>query len=373
MGLLDEAKKQYGLLMGYIDANTPRATRPVAKPSKVINEGLINPNKYNAPAANRFKDSAFGLLGVVPGVDTPAGFVEGADLINRGEPLAGAMSIAGGVLPFVPATVGSLYAMHKMAGSADDLAPLAKAAKGQRGAIVYHGSPHKFDKFDMSKIGTGEGAQAYGHGLYFSESPDVARSYQATTTNGFGLPAGENVQGVANVISMRGEDAARKMYAELGDTLEPTIQRAKQAIADQSAFYKVDIPDEAIPRMLDWDKPLREQPEGVRVAVQDLGLPDNATGKDAYNALANLARDGAIARGNNSATTLGGSQSAASVDLQGYGIPGIRYLDGSSRNAGQGTSNFVLFDDQMPRILEVNGQPTGLLSWADEAAKKKPK
>lgn len=135
MGLLDEAKKQYGLLMGYIDANTPRATRPVAKPSKVINEGLINPNKYNAPAANRFKDSAFGLLGVVPGVDTPAGFVEGADLINRGEPLAGAMSIAGGVLPFVPATVGSLYAMHKMAGSADDLAPLAKAAKGQQGAI----------------------------------------------------------------------------------------------------------------------------------------------------------------------------------------------------------------------------------------------
>jgi ABC-type Na+ efflux pump permease subunit len=29
----------------------------------------------------------------------------------------------------------------------------------------------------MSKIGTGEGAQAYGHGLYFAESPDVANSY----------------------------------------------------------------------------------------------------------------------------------------------------------------------------------------------------
>ena len=33
------------------------------------------------------------------------------------------------------------------------------------GAVVYHGSPHKLDKFDSSKIGTGEGAQAYGHGL----------------------------------------------------------------------------------------------------------------------------------------------------------------------------------------------------------------
>ena len=29
----------------------------------------------------------------------------------------------------------------------------------QTGAIVWHGSPHKFDRFDSSKIGTGEGAQ----------------------------------------------------------------------------------------------------------------------------------------------------------------------------------------------------------------------
>jgi len=29
---------------------------------------------------------------------------------------------------------------------------------------VYHGSPHKFERFDASKIGTGEGNQAYGHG-----------------------------------------------------------------------------------------------------------------------------------------------------------------------------------------------------------------
>src|SRR5712691_10851818 len=45
---------------------------------------------------------------------------------------------------------------------------------------VYHGSPHVFDSFDMSKIGTGEGAQAYGHGLYFAESPGVAKQYATT-------------------------------------------------------------------------------------------------------------------------------------------------------------------------------------------------
>jgi hypothetical protein len=52
----------------------------------------------------------------------------------------------------------------------------------QTGAIVWHGSPHKFDKFDSSKIGTGEGAQAYGHGLYLAESPDVAGSYKTALT-----------------------------------------------------------------------------------------------------------------------------------------------------------------------------------------------
>src|SRR5579872_4825910 len=42
------------------------------------------------------------------------------------------------------------------------------------GMTVYHGSPHFFDRFDLSKIGSGEGAQAYGPGLYFADSPSVA-------------------------------------------------------------------------------------------------------------------------------------------------------------------------------------------------------
>ena len=37
-----------------------------------------------------------------------------------------------------------------------------------KGFTAYHGSPHAFDQFDLSKIGTGEGAQAYGHGMYLA-------------------------------------------------------------------------------------------------------------------------------------------------------------------------------------------------------------
>jgi len=52
-------------------------------------------------------------------------------------------------------------------------------AMGMASPIAYHGTPHVFDQFSMSKIGTGEGAQAYGHGLYFTSEPRVAELYRA--------------------------------------------------------------------------------------------------------------------------------------------------------------------------------------------------
>src|SRR5262245_11942843 len=50
-----------------------------------------------------------------------------------------------------------------------------KALKGLR---AFHGSPHSFDRFDVRKLGSGQGAQTYGHGLYFAEAEPVAESYR---------------------------------------------------------------------------------------------------------------------------------------------------------------------------------------------------
>ena len=266
------------------------------------------------------------------------------------------------------------------------------ATRGQAGAIVWHGSPHKFDKFDSSKIGTGEGAQAYGHGLYLAESPDVAKSYQTALSaeRGFsfggktGLTRAE-VQDMVNakygagyldgVIRPSGvaDSFIDDMVTGTGRAsgtyprqYKPGSERAKLydelrgqvTHADPGSLYKVDLPDDQIARMLDWDKPLSQQPEAVRVALKDFGLPPTATGKDAYNALSQQARDIAIMRGQNAQTTLGASQAGASNDLLGFGIPGIRYLDGGSRGAGTGSSNFVVFpgNENLLRILERNGQ-----------------
>jgi len=53
----------------------------------------------------------------------------------------------------------------------------ASANELRMGIKAYHGSPHSFDRFDINKIGTGEGAQAYGHGLYFAENPAIGEGY----------------------------------------------------------------------------------------------------------------------------------------------------------------------------------------------------
>ena len=64
--------------------------------------------------------------------------------------------------------------MSGFAGGIKEVAP----APGLLGVTAYHGSPHSFDAFSNDAIGTGEGAQAYGHGLYFAENEGVARGYR---------------------------------------------------------------------------------------------------------------------------------------------------------------------------------------------------
>src|SRR5262245_55132228 len=47
---------------------------------------------------------------------------------------------------------------------ANFLGPKAPLPRINNPIRAYHGSPHDFERFDASKIGTGEGAQSYGHG-----------------------------------------------------------------------------------------------------------------------------------------------------------------------------------------------------------------
>jgi GNAT superfamily N-acetyltransferase len=71
---------------------------------------------------------------------------------------------------------------------------VAKPAKGKQTTLfqsVYHGTPYRFEKFDLQAIGSGEGAQAYGWGLYFAGSREVAEYYRDKLTEQLGAPANQ--------------------------------------------------------------------------------------------------------------------------------------------------------------------------------------
>ena len=239
---------------------------------------------------------------------------------------------------------------------------------------VYHGSPHKFDKFDASKIGTGEGAQAYGHGLYLAESPDVAKGYKDKLSP-------DTITRVKNdVYNIAGDDnhiltiydangkATKTPYLS-PDELDKWVGKDaadmlrakgdgdyKGLNIDFGNLYKLDLPDEKIAKMLDWDKPLSEQPwvmSRVKPMLEDSNISLERipllTGKDLMSV------DGPMAAwfGKNR------TPSMFSEGLRQEGIPGIKYLDGNSRGGGKGTRNFVTFpgEEQSMTILERNGQP----------------
>jgi len=230
----------------------------------------------------------------------------------------------------------------------------------QTGAIVYHGSPHKFDKFDSSKIGTGEGAQAYGHGLYLAESPKVALDYkQRLSKPDFSLMSDgskisqqlqEKLQESYQYLSKRQPNVTR--FDAIQDVAEqlpknsPIYNEVKQALRyppqEGGSLYKVDLPDEAIAHMLDWDKPLSQQPQSVQAAfgsVDPNGRINTGLAYERWRA------------------QQGVDPVAASEKLKALGIPGVKYLDGGSRSAGAGSSNFVVFpgNEGLLKILERNG------------------
>jgi hypothetical protein len=275
---------------------------------------------------------------------------------------------------------------------------------GGLGIKAYHGSPYDFNAFDVSKIGTGEGAQAYGHGLYFADNPNVAQTYR----DALGKPAVEI--GGEKIVPMRGspEDIAlahletahfaqsaapysyaarslRSAYDLAPDTPSGTMRRdIQQAMdvlgrwqeqgavpANAGKMYEVNINAEPH-QFLDWDRHLPQQ-SGIIPALEQLGLKEppktvsrgetfggwgSRTGSDVYDTVAKRI---ALQSGTGNLVNHGFDYQGASNALNQAGIPGIRYLDQGSRGAGQGTSNYVVFDASIVDILKKYGL-AGLLA-----------
>jgi len=234
----------------------------------------------------------------------------------------------------------------------------------------YHGSPHDFNEFKTSAIGTGEGAQQYGRGFYFGEAEEVAKRYRDQLTPRDldyedwlteKYKAAESNQDYArmemyeramlNETPQDFKDLAadvdydedyRALAAEVGEEIE-------EYGPDLGHMYEVNIdadPDE----LIDWDELIDEQPkkimdklkkadwweyaeEGIYESAGIRG--DNPTGADLVRW---LERDG---------------QEYAAEALEDLGVKGIKYADAFTRHKPKDkrSSNYVIFD---PRIIEIS-------------------
>lgn len=252
--------------------------------------------------------------------------------------------------------------MTRMAAEEKDLYGPSTQALGQKlteaynpiGMTVYHGSPHVFERFDLGKIGTGEGAQAYGRGLYMAQSPEVARIYSAdrkyvgSAMQSKPLPINyDDPKWIAQkTIDEHGDPAKAISHLQMVQRTAGKYQSAETKNAVQGALdliaggeitpkgyvYKVDLPDTHVRRMLDWDEPLKNQPVQVRKLAKSLGMDLNDLGGDLI---------GKIGKGDE------GKQI-----LEKAGIRGVKYL-----GQEKGTRNFVVFDPNHLTVLERNNQP----------------
>jgi hypothetical protein len=253
----------------------------------------------------------------------------------------------------------------------------------QAGIRAYHSSPHDFDKFDLSKIGTGEGAQAYGHGLYFAESPEVSgrggqywnkfNSDRYRKLGPYDTHAAEMLKAqnwdrektseklrelsqkyMDEAKSAANEDSKRRaLYSAEGNRLSADLLDAGYHVGPHT--YEVNIAADPN-QLLDWDKPLSEQPEQVAKVFKRLGEND-ASKYGEGGGLSYYMGDPESYSGENIyrylASQFGGPK--VSEILKAEGIPGIKFLDAGSRGAATTTQSHI---DYLKNQLAINEQST---------------
>lgn len=252
---------------------------------------------------------------------------------------------------------------------------------------AFHGSPHKFDKFTLDNIGGGEGAQAFGWGLYFAGDKQIAEFYRKNLSGEiFKRADGKsfdpsndlyhvNVRAVLNKVLRQTSDinaaveAAKERAKKAMDGSTPgeqaydyaasdlkTMEDATKSgalVQDSGQLYEVNIPEDDV--LLDWDKPLSEQPEFVRNAIYASGYTseaDGLTGEQIYKDTSDYLRGGPETENPDELT---------SKLFNSLGIKGIRYLDANSRLKKDGKHNYVIFDDTAIETIKTyyQGQQEG--------------
>ena len=273
---------------------------------------------------------------------------------------------------------------------------------------VYHGSGAKFDRFDHSHMGEGEGNQAFGWGTYVTEVEGIGRTYAEAAAKYDGKQPKRNLYTVEipeDINSDLSKDEILKGLDSIGKelfsgyglndaqinamfgTTRQWYELGRTATSDffplKEAFktYGIDaetidkrIHDEAMEdrrknpagygQYLSWEKPLGEygsnRLDGVILGVFEplsKGVLELKTGKDIYNLLSRQY----------------GSAQAASEKLEDLGYIGISYpAQYMSGGRSDGARNYVIFNENDAKItdrIEFLREPDGTVYGATVGGK----
>lgn len=250
---------------------------------------------------------------------------------------------------------------------------------------AFHGTPWNVDRFSTEFIGTGEGRQAFGWGLYFAQDIEVAKGYAEKLSRKIINPPeilrkyfkkGEirktrfgydrilnfeykgpgdwyvEVEEVKQNPQTGGWETVEQLPRRHATEPDAKDLRAAGIEPFSGNLYTVRLNIEK-DQFLEWDKPLSEkiskvfEQEFERIGEWSSDARDHAArtkdkgwvnAKSAYSALQGI---------------VGGQN--ASMALAKAGIKGIRFFDGNSRKKNEGSYNYVVFDGNDIEIVSENG------------------
>ena len=326
----------------------------------------------------------------IPGISDAIALKEAYDAASRGDKVAAGLLTAGAALGLIPGA-GKAVARPVMAAGrkAADVASrievdpnavgsmLGNVRVKPKGIKAYHGSPHDFDKFSMDAIGTGEGAQAYGHGLYLAEAEDVAKKYRDDLSGWSSAGAERTLEAVGGDVDRAILETQQKLKrllernetgafkgAERNFNMQRQIQKDKIAQLekykrtgnfDAGHMYEVNI-DASPEDFLDWDAAGPDQSEIVRRSLTSIANSDPQMMQSFREAM-QRGDSGAIYESllQDSLGDVRLNQESAAKRLREAGILGIKYKDAGSRGTDAATQNFVVFDDNLISIVKKYG------------------
>jgi len=336
---------------------------PVLQPTNVYGQDPDLPIGYGEGEISPLDAAAMSTM-LVPGVGDVTGLAADVDMYMRdpeSRNLPNYLLTAAGALPFLPA-----------------------ASQVRQGIKAYHGSPYSFDRFSTEQIGTGEGAQAYGQGLYFAENEKVAKEYRdqltpndlvVTDSAGRTISIPFAAQNEATEVFKNNPiNEAKKIVkseewlsslpegASRDDAIfwSDILAEAQEVKTAKGSMYEVNIdvePDE----LIDWDTPISQQSKKVQDAVYanrdavDQRIVDDYFGGDRNNII-NEDMTGQQYMANMDKVNAG-MIDGTEYELAERGVKGVRYADAFTRHKtpDKRSMNYVIFDDRLITIAKKYG------------------